>query len=72
MILPRGLKTIHFGEDSNQSLDDTTLPNILQSMTFGYCFRQSLDNLTFGRFFNKSLDNTALPSGLQSLTLGCF
>ena len=51
----------------------------LQSLEFGGCFNQSLDNtalpsglqsLTFCFKFTQSLDKIALPSGLQSLTFG--
>ena len=63
-------------------LANLTLPNGLESLTFGLRFNQSLPNttlpsslqsLTFGDTFNQSLDNTTLPSGLQDLDFGtCF
>merc|ERR1711924_337122 len=70
-----------------RSVDDLQLEShviwlALQSLTFGYFFNQSMENLTlpsglqsltFGENFDQSLENVNLPSGLQSLTFDtCF
>ena len=56
-----------------------TLPNSLQSLTFGYAFNQSmvgvtlpnsLRNLTFGARFNQCMDGVKLPNCLETLTFG--
>jgi len=37
--------SLGFGYSFNQSLDNVTLPNNLQSLAFGYSFNQSLDHV---------------------------
>ena len=83
--LPRSLVSLTFtGQSLNWGITlpaSLTLPNRLQSLTFGDNFNQSLDgvtlpkglqNLTFGRNFNQSLEGVTWPSSLQSLTFGVF
>ena len=57
------------------------LPCSLASLTFGYNFNKSLEqvtlpstlqNLSFGDSFNQSLEQVTLPSNLQSLSFGFF
>ena len=76
---PPRLRTLEFGCEFNDKLDNVALPSGLQTLTFDYAFNQSLDKvalpnglqtLTFGYAFNRSLDKVALPSGLQTLTFG--
>ena len=62
--LPKGLLSLTFGKEFNQSLDGLTLPTSLQRLPI------SLQSLTFGMFFNKSLATMTLPNSLQSLTFG--
>ena len=63
--------------DCEHRLEDVELPKVLQSLTFGQFFNQSLNNaalpgglqsLTFGYHFNQSLDNVTLPGILLSLS----
>jgi len=79
--LARSLKNISFDNVFTTSLSPyrVTLPNNLQSLTFGNDFNQSLDretlpsnlqSLTFSNHFNQSLDRVTLPNKLQSLTFG--
>ena len=78
--LPTSLHTLTFAPGFNPGLyHDVRLPPGLQSLNFGQCFNQSLDNvtwpeglqnLTFGRNFDQKLDNVTWPAGLQRLTFG--
>ena len=76
---PGGIKTIIFGWNFNQSLDEVTLPAGLQTLTLGDHFNESLadvtlpaglQTVTFGNNFHQCLDEVTLPAGLQTLTLG--
>ena len=62
---------------SNMCLQN--LPKSLQSLTFGWAFNESLEqvhlpnnlqSLTSGNGFNQSLEQVTLPTSLQSLTIG--
>ena len=64
---------------TGENLAGVTLPNGLQTLTFGWEFNQSLagvtlpsglQSLTFGWEFNQSLAGVTLPSSLQTLTFG--
>ena len=55
--MPRGLQSLIFGHDFNQSLEGVHLPDGLKHLVFGDSFDQSLETVDF-------------PSGLESLTLG--
>eukprot|EP00931_Biecheleriopsis_adriatica_P067227 TRINITY_DN4139_c2_g1_i6.p2 TRINITY_DN4139_c2_g1~~TRINITY_DN4139_c2_g1_i6.p2 ORF type:complete len:121 (+),score=24.05 TRINITY_DN4139_c2_g1_i6:38-364(+) len=46
-------------------MENVSLPDGLQSLTFGDEFNQSMENVEF----NQSMENVRLPDGLQSLTL---
>ena len=81
VTLPSSLKSLTFGKQFNQILENGTLPGSLQSLSFGGAFNQSLEivtlpgnlqSLTFGWNFDQSLENVTLPGSLQSLTFGCF
>ena len=79
--LPKSLISLTFGDNFNESLEGVTLPNNLESLTFGLGshFNQSLErvtlpdslqNLTFGSKFKRSLEYVTLPHSLQNLTFG--
>ena len=79
VILPDCLRSLRFGDEFDESLDNVRLPKGLQSLTLGYCFNHSMDTvilpdglkiLKFGGAFNQNIDNLTLPKGLQSLTFG--
>ena len=59
MTWPAGLRTLTFGQNFNQSLDNVTWPAGLQSLTFGEHFEQSFANVTW-------------PAGLESLTFDTY
>ncbi|CAJ1441899.1 unnamed protein product [Effrenium voratum] len=76
VTLPSTLKSLTFGDEFDQRLQEITLPGSLQNLTFGHDFNHfvilpsSLQNLTFGNAFNQSLEGVTLPSSLQNLTFG--
>ena len=70
-------KDWHLATTSVKSLDGTTLPTSLRSLTLGAWMAQlCLQTLTFDRDFNqildgnRRLDDTTLPTSLQNLTFG--
>eukprot|EP00434_Breviolum_minutum_P023625 symbB.v1.2.020839.t1/scaffold1711.1/size185425/2 len=82
LILPRGLSSLTFGRDFNQSLDGVVLPD-LKTLTFGSTLGstfnfpinrvelpESLETLNLGPAFCHHLYNTDFPEGLKTLILG--
>eukprot|EP00435_Cladocopium_sp_Y103_P026530 s2628_g6.t1 len=77
MNLPRGLQLLLLGDSLGEV--PLTLPDELQSLSFGKRFNESIQNvifpnrlqlLNFGDKFNQNLDGILLPENLQSLTFG--
>lgn len=77
--LPNGLKHLTLSYNWNLSIDQLpTLPESLETLTFGSMFNQPVDRLTlpsslsslqFGRCFNQPVDGLVLPKSLLSLKL---
>ncbi|AYV80058.1 MAG: hypothetical protein Gaeavirus7_15 [Gaeavirus sp.] len=79
---------LYYNEDStelhlpgyfNESLDNTTFPSTLKSISFGLEFNRPLHNIKFppnlesiklGAFYNKSLSNIKFPPSLKHLDIG--
>ena len=66
-------------DDFNQKIEKNTLPEGVESITFGYYFNQKIErgdlpegveSLTFGGLFNQEIERNTLPDGLKSLTFG--
>jgi hypothetical protein len=69
------IKTIFFGSDFNQNVDN--LPDTVKEINFGARFDQKVDNLpssvtslSFGSCFNQSVDH--LPQSLENLSFGSY
>ena len=71
-----GIRHVHL---TRLTPSNVSMPNGLQSITFGDRFNQSLETvtlpgglqtITFGYRFNQSLEKVALPGGLQAITFG--
>jgi len=70
------LKTIQFGDEFNQPIENVKWSDSLKTIQFGFCFNQPIENvkwpnslktLEFGWNFDQPLD--FLPEGLISITI---
>ncbi|CAK9108864.1 Putative F-box and FNIP repeat-containing protein L60 [Durusdinium trenchii] len=80
--LPQSLRRLSFDNHFNsrtEQLGTISWPSILESLTFGFQFNQTLcgakwpkelHSLTLGESFNQSLEGVMFPSSLRSLTFG--